>query len=480
MGAWPRAGREGAVRPLALWAAFFAYSAAAALLVQLVLLPYVLPAWHAGDGLLAGGDWLVFHQVAAGLAGRIREHGWSMFEIHPGGYGPAGIAAGVYALTVPKPWALIPLNAAVHATAAALLVRLVGLLTSGGPAAVASALPFLLYPSSLTWVSQIHKDGYFSAGFLSLLYGWVRLARDEPAAGPWTRVQSLALVAGGYALVWIARPPMVGLLQATAVLVALIVTACWLHRAARGAARLSRALAVSALVTLTVVAPTWVPDATLRLRRPAAFGEVAGAVTGFDGVDPWGLARGVRALPWYRAAWLPAAVDTRAYQVALIREQFQVFYREGWSNLDPHVGFYRATDLLRYLPRATQIALWAPFPTHWLAAGSLPATTLMRRVAGLEMLGVYLAMLPLPLALWRWRRRVELWVVLVPCLSLLELYALTIPNLGALYRFRYPFLMVLVALGVAGAWAQPTHQAPSREGRARGCWRTRGCRSSRR
>jgi hypothetical protein len=35
---------------------------------------------------------------------------------------------------------------------------------------------------------------------------------------------------------------------------------------------------------------------------------------------------------------------------------------------------------------------------------------------------------------------------------LLLLYSYTTPNMGSLYRLRYGFLMLLVALGVAGAF----------------------------
>jgi hypothetical protein len=161
----------------------------------------------------------------------------------------------------------------------------------------------------------------------------------------------------------------------------------------------------------------------------------------------------VSALAWYRTPWLPAAVDRAAYRLALIREQFLISYLFAQSNLDAEVGMRSVPDLVRRLPRALQIALWAPFPVQWLEAGSLAWTTASRRLVSLEMLGVYLAMLGLPLAVWRWGRRPELWIVLLGCLLPLALYGLTIPTLGALHRFRYPFLMPLVALGLAGGLA---------------------------
>ena len=74
----------------------------------------------------------------------------------------------------------------------------------------------------------------------------------------------------------------------------------------------------------------------------------------------------------------------------------------------------------------------------------------MRKVTGIEMLGVYAALLFLPVAFLMWWRRVELWVVTIFNVSLALCCALAIPNVGALYRFRYGYLMTLVALGLAG------------------------------
>ena len=62
--------------PGTLWLLFFGYTTTVAWLVQLVLLPYVFPAWHAGHGLLVGGDWIGFHNTAAAIAQRIRAEGW--------------------------------------------------------------------------------------------------------------------------------------------------------------------------------------------------------------------------------------------------------------------------------------------------------------------------------------------------------------------------------------------------------------------
>ena len=78
----------------------------------------------------------------------------------------------------------------------------------------------------------------------------------------------------------------------------------------------------------------------------------------------------------------------------------------------------------------------------------------MRRVAGVEMIGMYLSLIFFPYAVWRWRSKVELWLSASFGSILLLMYGYATPNIGSLYRLRYGFLMLLVAVGVAGAIAR--------------------------
>src|SRR5205085_1225992 len=103
------------------------------------------------------------------------------------------------------------------------------------------------------------------------------------------------------------------------------------------------------------------------------------------------------------------------------------------------------------IPRAAQIALLSPFPTQWLDSGKQEANTFGRRLAAAETASVYLALVFLPYALWRWRRRVELWVACIFSGAMMLVYAMVTTNVGGLYRYRYGFLMILVALRIAAA-----------------------------
>jgi hypothetical protein len=366
----PLAARPPEPRGLAarVWAATFAYAAGSALLVQLVLLPHLVPAWHAGDGLLRGGDWVTFHLYASQTAERIRARGWSAFELRPMGQAPVGIASAIYALTWPRPWTLIPLDAALHATAAALLLRLLRGFVPDWRWATAGTAPFVLYPSALVWVSQLHKDGFFIAGHLCLLVGWAALVRHDPARARWRLPAApLALVPVGFGLVWLVRPDLVVLAHAaTAVALAVLLlqlgARTWRHPARWG--RAAALLGVAVLATLAGAWPTRAPSRFLaETPTAAAAGRRAASTIPWrdDFAVNWTYPmRGVRAIPWDESPWLPAAVDDAAYRLALTREQFMVNYLDSRSTVDLDRGLYRATDLVRYLPRALQVALLAP------------------------------------------------------------------------------------------------------------------------
>lgn len=42
-----------------------------------------------------------------------------------------------------------------------------------------------------------------------------------------------------------------------------------------------------------------------------------------------------------------------------------------------------------------------------------------------------------------------LWVPIICSVSVMTMYAMAIPFLGALYRYRYPFWILLISLGLA-------------------------------
>lgn len=433
-----------------MWLGIFSFTFAAlvAVLIQAVLLPHVLPRLHAGHGLLVGGDWLVFHRVAVELAQEMARQGWQVWQLQPAGHGPAGVAALFYAVFTPEPWVLIPLNAALHALATVLLARIVWIVTGRIGISILAALPFLLYPSASAWYAQIHKDGFFIAGFFACIYGWLRLARIESWHVPRAAAAAVLWIVGGTLLIGLMRDYGVQLMVALGVPFALVAGyRLWCAPWPIG----RRLLALGAMFGI-LAATGWISTNRYKAGEIDARNALDFAPAPvYENGDPDRVKIKPIKAAWHWTSPLPRRVDEYFYTVSVLRHTYVVGYQSAKSTLDREVRFDSAADFPPYLLRAVQIGFLAPFPRDWFGEGSIEAGSFMRRVSALEMLGVYVALIFLPYSLWRWRKRTEAWLVFGACFLAVVLYAYLIPNVGTLYRMRYGFLMAIVALGVAGA-----------------------------
>lgn len=442
-----------------IWIGIFLFTTASALMFQLVILPYFAPGLHAGNGLVAGGDYVGFHRLAATLAEKIAQQGWGAWELRTKQQAPAGIAAAVYVFTGPHPWALIPLNAAVHATAAALIVRLVQPFVPNIRYAALCVLPFVLFPSSLTWYAQIHKDGLFFLGLCLCLYAWVLLSRAETWSARCTQAfLSIAYVFLGCFFIWVMRPYGIKLVQGIGLIFALVLVPSFVFRAWRGQLQPLKAL----LAILVILA---LPFAVGVFKDGAANGEVTIATNEmFEPLSAEEEQRGglvasrgsfaskaqnvVAAVQWKKTQWLPDALDNVFLTLSIVRYGYAGSI--GGSNVDTDVVFDNALSFFPYLPRAIQLGFMAPFPASWFEQGTVNSSGVLRKVSVAEMLLVYGALLFLPYILWRGRKKMEIWLIFCFCIIFILLYTYITPNIGSLYRSRHGFLLLLAAFGIAG------------------------------
>lgn len=120
------------------------------------------------------------------------------------------------------------------------------------------------------------------------------------------------------------------------------------------------------------------------------------------------------------------------------------------SNIDEEVRLESWGEVIRYLPRAAEIGLLAPFPRMWFAAGA-QVGRLGRMLSGVEMLMIYILLMLVLWSLWKKHDQLAIWfLVTIAALSLIVLGLVT-ANVGALYRMRYPFWILLIIVGVDGA-----------------------------
>jgi len=130
------------------------------------------------------------------------------------------------------------------------------------------------------------------------------------------------------------------------------------------------------------------------------------------------------------------------------RERFIASYPSAGSNIDTHYLITDLRSLLIYLPRAALIGFFAPFPNMWFVKGNIGVSP--RVLSGVEALLMYAVYAMALIGVWQARRKPATWyLVAVAGISLTTL-GVVVTNIGALFRMRYAYWMILIALGAGG------------------------------
>lgn len=482
---------------LILWMVFFCYSICAALIFQKVLLP-LLPSFHAGGGLMSN-DAVYFDSVASALAEEIRLHGWSNWQIYPanGARGNVAILAALYALFGHDPTVIIPVNAAIHALGGLLIFLLARELsekaTVGTYAGLIAASLFVVFPSALVWYGQNHKDGYMIAGALLILFTWVKAVRGQEDIRGWLTLALCHFV--GVLFIGSVRPYfLIVTLVATIGALLIILAVALLRGQLRHVTKLVAFFIIAAITlavgiktaSITVVGSKATDTITVTDTGFGQMGDVydnmkvvkhrklskskdstttdtttttdtATAIAKDEGstnvvnstddksADMW-LWRDTTFLPNSIEKYLESAAKTRA---GLIDFGFRVNAK---SMIDEDITPQSIGEVAAYMPRALQVALFAPFPSSWLVN-----TSMSRLVASGEMFIYYLCV-PGILLLLRYNRKPAVLVAIYFACFFLLVYGFTQANLGTLHRYRYGYLFIVLQLGVLGwfTWLDKT------------------------
>jgi hypothetical protein len=128
----------------------------------------------------------------------------------------------------------------------------------------------------------------------------------------------------------------------------------------------------------------------------------------------------------------------------------EVVPSEAGSDIDNGVQLRSFADIVRHVPRAALVGFLAPFPNMWLSTGKQVGAS-GRIVSGFEMILTYMIECLALFGLWSRRKRLAAWLLfVVAALGTISL-GLIVTNIGALYRLRYPFWVLLIVLGAGGA-----------------------------
>ena len=133
-------------------------------------------------------------------------------------------------------------------------------------------------------------------------------------------------------------------------------------------------------------------------------------------------------------------------QLEIRRAAFKVYEGQA-SNIDSNVALRSVGDVLRYLPRAAEIGFFAPFPSFWLRG---PNFIVSRIESGLETLVMYVFYAFAAVGIWNERKRLSMWLILLVAVVGMVSLGLAVINLGALFRLRYFFWILMIIIAAHG------------------------------
>lgn len=430
-------GRKNKMRPISIFICFFFFVLIAGGILQLAILPST--PWHAGHGLLMGGDWVAFHEKAFALATQIKIDGWGRWSIRPEGNSPIGIAAAFYAFTgVREPWILLPLNAILYGLAAATLFSLLRSLSKNRNAQLLGLAPMFIFPSTAMIWGQIHKDVWMLSGSLLILLSYLKFTTAKGTFSELLKIVSYNYL--GFFLVWLVRPYankvffLGGIVAFLAVFVLKIIERENVVRWCK--------FAFSGIVLSSV---PFILTANLQ------------AVSGGQEIE--GKTGTVYCEVWKQSPRIPL-LDSQLRSIVCSREAFQHGYPEAGSNLDVHAKLTNFKEIIAYIPRAVQIGLFSPFPNMWFEKGYKPGARFMRLVSAFEMSVFYFLLLGFVFLPWRREKRESIILLAIFSVVSMTVYAMVVVNVGTLYRMRYPMMLVLMGLGIWG-WSCVLEKRPN-------------------
>jgi hypothetical protein len=377
--------------------------------------------WWVGTG------GIQFYTEGVEIAKRVQQEGWSAWTLrHPiSGQAMSGIAGLFYAITgIHKPWVLLPFNAFLHASAGLILYILLRLLDISKKTALIFTIPFIIFPTSLTWVSQIHKDGLYILGmyltFLSLALAFSNEIKKNV-------ISILAGVLGAFVFFTVGREYALKIVYYFYALFLLI-----------------------SLLTATISLVWKGRESFLRYGKTVLVFFVIFATYGLLQLQTQTQTQ--IQTEWHWNPYIPDKIENLFYTLAVWRNEIWAQYLSGRPGaIDEDIKFRSVGDFIEYTPRALTVGFFSPFPRFWFSQGSTTGGTIARYITPFEAIYLWFAWLLLPIALWFHRKKLWFWLVFLMCLGFVWFHVVAEPNVGPIVRKRYGYVMLLSAVSYSTA-----------------------------
>ena len=123
---------------------------------------------------------------------------------------------------------------------------------------------------------------------------------------------------------------------------------------------------------------------------------------------------------------------------------------EAGSSIDKNKKYSNFSELVLYFPRALQVGFLSPFPSDWLKKG-IEVEVIGKLFAALEMVIWYVLLLGFVYVMYKNPSVIKpLLPLLIFSITLIVLLGYIIPNVGALYRMRQPYMIPFFLFGAYG------------------------------
>ena len=472
-----------------IWLIFFLYSVLISLAVQLIILPYFIPFLHSGNGQLVGGDWVNYQARAVFEFNKINEHGWEAWELKPSGWGITGLISAIYSLFgSTKPYLLIPLYSLLHSIGTLCIVMLVEKLGVSRFVAFVSALPYLLFPTSLLWVTQILKDVFTLNSSLMILYGLVLLfglKRVNLSRKFLTHsTLSLIYIFSGIILTWLVRPYMVSIFTIFIILAFTFLNLFLVIEIINDKKFHFKTIALLTIQIIVFGLVNFLPNAAvlevpvlgdkssiieLNDNRLSEQGVIFSNTKNQDSTEPdtnnldvdieqnktkvdieQNKTKAIKSYPkWEKTKFLPNQIDYYLSTLYSNRVYFNKINEAANTSIYGEKHLNSLWNMILFIPKAVQVSFFAPFPSSWFADHPSSMPKIVHKISGFEMVLIYIFLIGALISIAIWRRKIELWIMISFSLYFGIVYSLAFPNIGTLVRYRYSAIMILVALGLA-------------------------------
>jgi putative peptidoglycan lipid II flippase len=394
----------------------FAICCAQYLFIQLIL-PLILPELFHGDGLLhISKDSIIFHQRAIEKANLIHQLGWGIWELKPNDHAPVGIASALYYF-FPSLISTIPLCALLQTISSFVLMLIVNEMGFSAKSQKIAGFLYVFHPISLQWNSQHHKDCYSILGIFLIVFALLYLFRTDLGAARKTS-RSIATALVGFFLIWLVRAYLIEIIFLAlflAMLPAIIFTKN--HRLLR--------LAFIPFICILIF---------------FSFDELMDqkAYTNRNEISNWNTSH-----------YLPHRIDKKIEYFARNRVTFiQEKMESGTINKNGN-HFKNAGDVFLFLPLSLLDSLVEPVPFKYLDGKQGKGSKMISIMASLDMIVSYFLTISFFIFLFINKSQNKILGLTFFLMTILLIIGFSFPNFGTMYRMRYPFFMIILALGFA-------------------------------